>query len=129
MPIKFISCISAGFPSPASDYMEERIDLNKELIKRPTATFFFRVEGESMTGAFIPSNALLLVDRVEKARNGSIVVAIVDGEFTVKRLAIRGTSRLLLPENPKYKPIVIDEFTHCEIWGVVTYVITDAKEV
>lgn len=129
MPIKFISSVSAGFPSPASDYMEDRIDLNKELIKRPTATYFFQVEGESMIGAFIPSNALLLVDRVEKAQNGSIVVAVVDGEFTVKRLAIKGSHRMLLPENSKYKPITIDEFTHCEVWGVVTYVITDAKEV
>lgn len=129
MPIEVLGHVSCGFPSPAGDYMENRIDLNKEVIKRPSSTFFFRVTGESMTGAFIPPDALLVVDRMEKARHGSIVLAVVDQEFTVKRLLIQGTKRMLVPENPKYKPIHITEFSQVEIWGVVTHILTDAKTV
>jgi len=129
MRLQVVGAVSAGFPSPASDYAEDRIDLNKELIQRPAATYFFRAAGESMTGAFIPPDALLVVDRIEKPVNGSIVVAVVDGEFTVKRLVLRLGQRELHPENPKYKPIIPDEFTNCEVWGVVTYVITNAKTV
>src|SRR4051812_5693432 len=81
----FESRVAAGFPSPASDYMEERIDLNQLLIKNPSATFFVKVEGESMIDAFIPPKALLVVDRSVHALSGDIVVAVVSGEFTVKR--------------------------------------------
>lgn len=129
MPIEVLGYVSAGFPSPAGDYMESRIDLNKELIRRPASTFFFRVQGESMTGAYIPPNALLVVDRLEKPRHGSIVLAVVDKEFTVKRLQISGVKKLLTPENPKYKPIEISDYTEVEIWGVVIHIITDAKTV
>jgi DNA polymerase V len=129
MAVTLISYISAGFPSPASDYLEERIDLNERLIKQPSATFLFRVEGESMIGAFIPDNALLVVDRSEKAKNNSIVVAVVDGEFTVKRLVLEFAKKYLAPENPKYKSVHISDDMQCDIWGVVTYIIIDAKEV
>ena len=129
MTFTLVSSVSAGFPSPASDYMEEKIDLNEKLIRHPSATFLFRVEGESMIGAFIPDNALLVVDRSERAQNDSIVVAVVDGEFTVKRLVLEFARRYLAPENPKYKSIYITEDMQCNIWGVVTYIITDAKEV
>ncbi len=129
MNIKLISYISAGFPSPASDYMEEPIDLNEKLIRNPPATFLFRVEGESMTGAFIPDNALLIVDKSEKAKNNSIIVAVVDGEFTVKRLVLEFSKKYLAPENPKYNSINITEDMQCNIWGVVTYIIIDAKKV
>jgi DNA polymerase V len=129
MPIEVLGYVSCGFPSPAGDYMESPIDLNKELIKRPSSTFFFRVQGESMTGAFIPPDALLVVDRMEKPRHGSIVLAVVDKEFTVKRLQINGVRKLLCPENPKYKPVEIGDFTEVEIWGVVIHIITDAKTV
>ena len=129
MTVTLVSSVSAGFPSPASDYMEEKIDLNEKLIRHPSATFLFRVEGESMIGAFIPDNALLVVDRSERAQNDSIVVAVVDGEFTVKRLVLEFARRYLAPENPKYKSIYITEDMQCNIWGVVTYIITDAKEV
>ena len=129
MTVTLVSSVSAGFPSPASDYMEEKIDLNEKLIRHPSATFLFRVEGESMIGAFIPDNALLIVDRSERAQNDSIVVAVVDGEFTVKRLVLEFARRYLAPENPKYKSIYITEDMQCNIWGVVTYIITDAKEV
>jgi DNA polymerase V len=94
--------IPAGFPSPASDYSEDSIDINRHIIEHPTATFFFRAEGESMIGAHIPPNALLVVDRALKPRNGAIVVAVVDGEFTVKRLEKGVNSIRLLPENEKY---------------------------
>jgi len=129
MALKLISYVSAGFPSPASDYMEERIDLNEELITNPSSTFLFRVEGDSMIGAFIPDRALLVVDRSQKAKNNSIVVAVVDGEFTVKRLVLELAKRYLAPENPRYRTIHISEDMQCEIWGVVAYIITDAREV
>jgi DNA polymerase V len=128
-PIQFLGYVQAGFPSPAGDYMEDRINLDKALIKHPTATFLFQIKGESMIGAFIPPSCRVIVDRLVKPKNGSIVLAVVDGEFTVKRLVIRGAARQLQPENPKYKPIVLTEDLQFEIWGVVTYIITDAKEV
>jgi DNA polymerase V len=127
--ITFLGHVAAGFPSPASDYMEDKINLDNALIKHPTSTFLFQIEGESMIGAFIPPNCRVLVDRIAKAKNGSIVLAVVDGEFTVKRLTIQGTNRKLEPANPKYKSIQITEDLQCEIWGVVTFIITDAKEV
>ena len=120
--------VQAGFPSPAGDYMETPIDLNSHIIEHPSATFFVRVEGESMIGAYIPPNALLVVDRALKPKNGSIVVAVVDGEFTVKRLE-KGLNYLrLLPENPKFKPIEILEGMQCEIWGVVKAIVIDKPE-
>jgi DNA polymerase V len=121
--------IQAGFPSPAGDYMEKPIDLNDHLIEHPTATFFMRVAGESMTGAFIPAGALLVVDRALVPRDGSIVIAVVDGEFTVKRLVINFKERKLVPENPRFKAIIITEEMQCEIWGVVRSIIIDAKTV
>jgi DNA polymerase V len=128
MLIPFAGFIPAGFPSPASDYLEDVIDLNSYLIEHPTATYYFRVEGESMIGAHIPPNALLVVDRAIKPKNGSIVVAVVDGEFTVKRLE-KGINYLrLLPENPKFRPIEILEGMQCEIWGVVKAIVIDKPE-
>jgi len=127
--ITFLGHVPAGFPSPASDYLEDSINLDRALIKHPNSTFLFQIDGESMTGAFIPPNCRVLVDRMVKPGNGSIVLAVVDGEFTVKRLTILGTDRKLEPANPKYKAIQITEDLQCEIWGVVTYIITDAKEV
>lgn len=123
--------IQAGFPSPAADYMETPIDLNEHIIQHPAATFFMRVEGESMTGAHIMPGSLLVVDRALNAKHNDIVVAVVDGEFTVKRLVNNGIKKVLLPDsrNPKYQPIEINEFTDCQIWGVVTHIITEAKTV
>ena len=120
--------IPAGFPSPASDYMEDPIDLNAHIIEHPNATFYFRADGESMIGAHIPPNALLVVDRTLRARSGSIVVAVVNGEFTVKRLEKTLNSMRLLPENPKFKPIVITEEMQCEIWGVVKAIVIDKPQ-
>jgi DNA polymerase V len=121
--------VQAGFPSPAGDYMERPIDLNEHIIEHPTATFFMRVEGESMIGAHIPPGALVVVDRALRPKDGSIVVAVVDGEFTIKRLDISMTEKRLMPENPKFKPIVITEGMEVEIWGVVRAIVIDTTTV
>ncbi len=119
----FISCVAAGFPSPAEDYMEKRLDLNDLLIKHPAATFFVRVEGDSMRDAGILSGDILVVDRALEAVHGKIVVAVIDGEFTVKRLHIHSGGVTLLPENPAYPALEVKPGSEFQIWGVVTYVI------
>lgn len=122
----FMSKISAGFPSPADDYVERRLDLNQHCVHHPEATFFLRVSGHSMTGAGIHDNDILVVDRSLKPVHGKIVVAILDGEFTVKRLSREGyaVSHLaLLPENNDYPRIEVQEGQELEIWGVATFVI------
>ncbi len=115
--------VAAGFPSPADDHLERRLDLNEFLVKRPTSTFFVRVEGTSMINAGIQPDDVLVVDRAEDASDGRIVVAAVDGELTVKRLHKKGARLYLMPENPEYKPIEITGETEFVIWGVVTSVI------
>lgn len=115
------SCgVSAGFPSPAEDYIEQRLDLNELLINKPSATFFVRVNGESMTGAGINHNDILIVDRSLEPVSGKIVIAIIDGEFTVKRMIRDSYSCKLVAENPDYPPIEISAESSCEVWGVVT---------
>lgn len=120
--------IPAGFPSPAADYLEDKIDLNELLISNPSATFFVKVEGDSMINAFIPDKALLVVDRSLNAGSGDIVVAVINGEFTVKWLMITYDGTFLTPANPKYKPTRINEEINFQVWGVVTKVITDTKD-
>ncbi len=97
--------VPAGFPSPADDHMEGKLDLNNHLVKHPTATFFVRASGESMVGAGIHDGDILVVDRSLEPRHGKIIIAAVDGQLTVKRLQKRGSKTLLAPENKKYKPI------------------------
>ena len=111
--------VSAGFPSPADDYMESRIDLNQHLIRHPAATFFVRVAGDSMTGAGIQNGDLLIVDRAAECISGSIVVARVNDEFTLKRVRKDGVRVYLGPENHHYPPIEITEGSDFEIWGRV----------
>ena len=115
--------VQAGFPSPADDYMERSIDLNEELIHRPHATFFLRAAGHSMVGAGIHDGDLLIVDRAATPRPGLVVVAIVDGEFTLKRLAQTNNGLALEPEHTGYQPIAVGEDTDVRIWGVVTFVV------
>ena len=118
------SCkVSAGFPSPADDYMEGMLDLNEHLIQHPSATFFVRVTGDSMIGAGIHANDILIVDRSLEAASDRIVIAALDGELTVKRLHVGPEGTRLLPENPVYDPIEIKEESELHIWGVVTNVI------
>ena len=119
----FVVRVPAGFPSPADDYIENTLDLNDFLIEHPAATFFVRVTGDSMTGAGINSGDILIVDRALTPRSGSIVVAILNGEFTVKRLSCVNGKIFLLPENPAYDPIEITEGSGFEVWGVVAHVI------
>ena len=119
----FTSRIAAGFPSPADDHLEPPMDLNSHLVKHPAATFIVKVDGDSMTGAGINNGDLLVVDRSLEAKSGSIVVAVVNGELTVKRLQIDRKRIHLAPENPSYRPIEIKEFSELVIWGVVAHVI------
>lgn len=119
----FQNSISAGFPSPADDYMEDKLDLNELLIKRPSATFFLRVSGSSMIKAGIHHNDILIVDRSLEPTNGKVVIASVNGELTVKRLRFEGKKIQLVAENDAYKPIDITEDSELRIWGVVTNVV------
>lgn len=115
--------IAAGFPSPADDYADERIDLNRHLIRHKEATFFLRVQGDSMLGAGIHDGDLLIVDRAIEATDGKVVIASLDGELTVKRLSIRRETVRLMPENPAYPIIEVRSEQDLVIWGVVTNVI------
>lgn len=115
--------VAAGFPSPADDYGESQLDLHELLIEHPEATFFVRVEGDSMVGAGMHTGDILIVDRALKATHGKIVVALLNGEFTVKRLLVKDNKLFLAPENPRYGLIEVAESSDFEVWGVVTYVI------
>ena len=117
------SCVEAGFPSPAEDYMEGNLDLNHHLIKHPAATFFVRVSGDSMIDAGIHPGDILIVDRSLEPCDKKIVIAVIDGEITVKRLRYRASLVFLEPENKHYRPIAITGEKSLEIWGVVTNVI------
>ena len=119
----FVSRIEAGFPSPADDYLEGALDLNEHLIRRPAATFFLRVLGDSMTAAGIHSGDLLIVDRSVHPDDGKIVIAVIDGELAVKRLYRRRGRIRLLAENPRYPPIDINDEQNLHIWGVVVHAI------
>lgn len=115
--------ISAGFPSPADDFKEIRISLDKELIKNSEATFYARVSGDSMIGAGLEDGDLLVIDRSVNPENGKIAVCLIDGEFTVKRIKKIKKKFYLIPENKKYNPIEIKEENELTVWGVVEYVI------
>ena len=119
----FTSRVQAGFPSPADDHLEDRLDLNKYLIHHREATFFVRAQGESMLGAGIHPGDILVVDKSLIAKSGKIVIAVVDGEFTVKRLHKYKGNITLKAENPEFDDIVISEGSELIIWGVVTSVI------
>ena len=119
----FSQSVRAGFPSPAADYAESSLDFNKLLINDAAATFVVRAEGESMLGAGIFPGDFLVVDRSLVARKEDIVIAALDGEFTVKRLKHRDGHFILAPENPAYPVIRVDEASELSVWGVVTYVI------
>ncbi len=115
--------VSAGFPSPAADFMENRIDLNKELCENPLATFYIRVNGNSMIDAGINDKDVLVVDRSIEPKDNAIAVCFLDGEFTVKRIQLDKDCLYLMPENKNYNPIKVTEENSLIIWGIVTYVI------
>ena len=115
--------ISAGFPSPADDFKEIRISLDKELVKNKEATFYARVSGESMVEAGLDDRDLLVIDRSLNPESGRIAVCLVDGEFTVKKIKKEKNKLFLMPQNKKYKPIEIKEGNQLVIWGIVEYVI------
>ncbi|MCC6281350.1 MAG: translesion error-prone DNA polymerase V autoproteolytic subunit [Saprospiraceae bacterium] len=115
--------ICAGFPSPADDYFQSRIDLNEELIRNPDATFGIWVQGDSMQDDGIESGDFLLVDRSVAPFNGALAVCVLNNDFTIKRIEKRGKKIRLLPANPAFAPIEIQEGDELIIWGIVTYVI------
>ncbi len=122
----FVSRVAAGFPSPADDFIEDKLDLNELLITHPSATFFIRVEGDSMHGAGISSGDILIVDRAVPPADNKIVIAVLDGELTVKRIRVDGATVVLLPENPDFAPIVVTPEMQFDVWGVVTHIIHQA---
>jgi len=113
--------VSAGFPSPADDYTEENIDLNEHLISNPFSTFFLRVKGDSMINAGIKDKDLIIVDKSLIARPGNIIIAMIDGEFTIKRLSIKNNELYLKSENHNYPDFRIKNHIDVQIWGVVIY--------
>lgn len=115
--------VSAGFPSPAADFMESGIDLNKELSENPLATFYIKVSGNSMIDAGINDKDVLVVDRSLEPQNNKIAICCIDGEFTVKRIQVEKDCLYLMPENSNYSPIKVTEENQLIIWGMVTYVI------
>ena len=130
LPLPYFSIqVKAGFPSPAADYIEERIDLNELFIKHTMATVIVECTGDSMIGAFIPPKAKLSVDRSLTPKNGDIVLAVVNGEFTVKFFKKNDIKCLLVPANRKYQDIQMQEGMTMEIWGVVTTIMTETKDV
>ena len=119
----FDTGISAGFPSPADDFKEQRLSLDEELVKNKEATFYARVSGDSMVEAGLDDGDLIVIDRSLNPENGKIAVCLVDGEFTVKRIKKEKKKLYLIPENKKYNPIELKEENELIIWGIVQYVI------
>ncbi|WP_053990825.1 LexA family transcriptional regulator [Mangrovimonas sp. TPBH4] len=115
--------ISAGHPSPADHYEESKISLDQTLVRNKETTFYARVSGQSMIGAGLDDGDLLVVDRSLTPKHNKIAVCFIDGEFTVKRLNVTGEGVFLMPENPAYDPVKVNEESNFQIWGVVTHVI------
>lgn len=127
LELPLFESVSAGFPSPAEDYMDGRLDLNEYCIRNPSATFFIRVDGQSMQNAGIFDGDIIIVDRSLPPRHNDVIVGIVDGEFILKRYCRQGQYTFLVAENPSYNPIFIGENTEFRVWGVVTNVIHQLK--
>jgi DNA polymerase V len=119
--------IPAGFPSPAEDFIEKTLDLNEHLIRNKPATFLIKVEGSSMINAGINDGDLLIIDRSIEPRDGHVILGILNGEFTIKRLKIKESKIFLVPENEKFDTIEIKDDMDFKIWGVVTYTIHQVR--
>lgn len=126
--LEYSKQVATGFQSPASDYIQPRIDLNSELLKHPLSTFIFRTEGYSMINAFIPPKAKLIVDKSIRPENGDIVVVALNGEFTVRRIMINQHKTILRPENKKYEDILITAEMEVVVWGKVIQILIDPNE-
>lgn len=120
------SGVQAGFPSPADDFLEGSLDLNSLVIKHPEATFFARVEGDSMKDEGIVEGDLLVVDKAVEPYDGCLAVSYIDGEFTLKRVRMEADKILLVPANPKYKTIEITPDNEFSVWGVVNFIVKKA---
>lgn len=130
LDLLFAPQIKAGFPSPAEDYMRESLDFNRDLIKHPEATFYGRVDGDSMMDAGISDGDIAVIDRAQEPSDGDIVVAYINNEFTIKYLDLKHKKDgyiELRPANKNYKPIRIDEYDDFEVWGVVVWAIKKCK--
>jgi len=119
--------VPAGFPSPADDFIEMEINLQDYIVKNKEATFCVKVEGTSMTKAGINTGDIMIVDRSLNPKHNDIVLAVIDGEFTVKRLAVNDKSIYLMPENDSFSPIQINESMDFQIWGIITHIIHKAR--
>lgn len=120
----YLQAVSAGFPNPAEEAcLDVWLDLNEHLVAHPSATFYIRASGQSMLGAGIHSGDLLVVDRAREPVDGSVVIAVVDGGLSVKRLRLKDNQVLLVPEHPEYESLTIHPESDLTIWGVVTHVI------
>lgn len=115
--------IRAGFPSPAQDYMEQAIDLNKEIVKNPASTFYGRVAGDSMRDEGIEDGDILVIDKSLEVMDNDLAVCCINGEFTVKRVKLEKDYALLVPSNPDYQPIKVTKDDQFTIWGIVTYTV------
>lgn len=113
--------ISAGFPSPAGDFIDLKIDLNRDFIQHPSSTYFAKVTGDSMINAGISDGDLIIIDRSLTPKNGDIAVCLIDGEFTIKRIQFDKDCCWLIPENKNFKPIQVTEFNDFQIWGIVAH--------
>ena len=119
----YTTSISAGFPSPAEDHMDISLDINEYLVKHPSSTFYIYVKGDSMIDSGIFDGDLLIVDRSLEVKSNSVVVAVIDGDFTVKKIKKDSGNLYLIPQNKKYKPILLENNMDFQIWGVVTHAI------
>jgi DNA polymerase V len=128
LPLPFAETgVAAGFPSPADDFMELSLDLNRALVQHPAATFYARVKGTSMTDAGIEDGDILVIDKSLDPKDGDIAICFLDGEFTVKRIACRKNGLFLIPANDEFRPIRITEENDFLVWGVVTYIIHKSR--
>ena len=118
--------ITAGFPSPAEDYLENILDLNQVVVKNPSATFYGRVSGSSMKDAGVNDGDLLVIDKSLEYRNGALAVCFINGEFTLKRIKKIGNQLYLVPANQDYQPIAVSEEADFMVWGIVTYIVKKA---
>ena len=124
LPLQFANeGIKAGFPSPAQDYLEQAIDLNKELIKHPASTFYGRVVGDSMRDEGIEEGDILVIDKSLELLDDDLAVCFIDGEFTVKRVRLEPDAAWLVPSNTNYPPIKVTKDNEFMVWGIVTYTI------